>query len=293
MNGRPAVSVIVPFAGSEAQLTSLLAELQRLERNPDDELIVADNRATEPGRQAAGEVRVVPAPEVRAAGYARNCAASVASGEWLVFIDSDTHPRESLLDDYFDPPPGPATAVLAGGIVDVVPDGAGTAARHSARRAQMSHRVTLARPGTPYAQSGNCAVRASAFGAIGGFSELIRAGEDADLCFRLAEAGWQLEERPRASVEHPAPGSVRALLTQLASHGSGAAWLNDRYPTEFPPPRPRELAGRVVRCGRDALAALARGDREPAVMALLDLVTISAVDVGRLRSNRARRRPSI
>jgi GT2 family glycosyltransferase len=285
---RPALSVIVPFAGSDAELTRLVAELESLQRRPGDELIIADNRTLTAPARTTGDVRLLGTGEVAAPGYARNRAAGAAGGEWLVFLDADTRPGGSLLDLYFDPPPRATTAVLAGGIADV-PSSTSFAARHSAARSQMSHRVTLERRGTPYAQSANCAVRSSAFAAVGGFNERIRAGEDADLCFRLARAGWELEERPLAAVEHVTRGGMRALLAQLVLHGSGAAWLDARYPGEFPPPRPHELAARIAHAGRIVVPALMRGDRERAASAVLDLVTQNAFDLGRLRSNRARR----
>ena len=49
----------------------------------------------------------------------------------------------------------------------------------------MSQRNTLTGV-RPYAQTAHCAVRRSAFEAVGGFREDIRSGGDADLCFRLA-----------------------------------------------------------------------------------------------------------
>ena len=178
--------------------------------------------------------------------------------------------------------------MLAGGILDR-PGGSGLAARVSAERGHMSHRVTLERTGRPYAQTANCAVRRRAFDAVGGFDETARAGEDADLCFRLADAGWELEPRPGAMVDHITRDALPALLSQLVDHGRGAAWLKRRYPGEFPSPRPRELAGRLAHGARAALAAARRGDRRGASVALLEVASGAAFDLGRLLPNRPRR----
>ena len=169
----------------------------------------------------------------------------MAHGDWLVLVDADTRPAPDLVDRYFDPPPVGRIGVLAGGIADL-PGSSSSAARYAARRAQMSQRVTLGRAGTPYAQTANVAVRRAAFEEIGGFDEEARSGEDADLCFRLARAGWTLEERPAAVVEHPTRATLGELLAQVAHHGSGSAWLDKRYPGEF---REREPAASPAGCG--------------------------------------------
>lgn len=289
---RPSVSVIVPFAGRPEDLELLRVGLSAIELRAGDQILVADNR---PGAPAAGgpgggdRVVVCAADGWRSPGCARNLGARAAVGEWLVFIDADTVPSPSLLDAYFEPPPAEETAILAGGIVDVA-GSATLAARYTAERGHLSQRTTLDRRGHPYAQTANIAVRASAFRAVGGFLEYIQAGEDADLCFRLADAGWMLEERPAARVEHRTRDRVGPLLRQLVRHGSGAAWLNRRYPGEFPRPGPRELAGRTGRGLREAATALAAGKPETAERALLDLAGSAAFAIGRLCPNRARGR---
>lgn len=295
MQPRPPISVVVPFLGSEAELERLLATLERLDREPGDELIVADNRTSGGDPRSVGAVTVIPAGNVRSPGAARNRGAARASAEWLVFVDADTEPEPELLDAYFEPPPGERTAVLAGAIADVAAfDGlsppAGRAAQHVVARAQMSHGVTLDRPSFPYAQTANCAVRRRAFLEVGGFEERILAAEDADLCFRLAERGWGLEPRPAAGVRHLARADTRALLRQLARHGAGAAWCNRRHPGSFPAPTPWGLAARVARSAGRAARLRARGCPQQAHEAALEAAEALAFELGRLMPNRARAR---
>jgi GT2 family glycosyltransferase len=278
---RPAVSVIVPFAGSQDELRTVVARLRALRRGDWDELIVADNRASPVEPPELGPVRWLRAGGVAAPGTARNAGARAASGEWLVFVDADAEPGPGLLDAYFDPPPSDRVGVLAGGIDDVAAAGS-LVARYVTARAMMDHRTTLVHPHAPYAQTANCAVRREAFEALRGFDEGARWGEDADLSWRLRAAGWELEERPDARVAHRNRDTLRSLLSQQAGHGAGARWLNRAHPGSSPPPRPRELAGQV----RWFLGRAARaGDREAARFALLDLAARCAFEAGRLRTN--------
>jgi hypothetical protein len=264
------------------------ARLEALRRRPGDELIVADNRITQPAHRRIGAVDVHAAGAVRSPGFARNRGAARAGHEWLVFVDSDTDPEPTLLDAYFAPPPGAGTAVIAGAIDDRAA-GDGIAARYAVARAQMDQRVTLGRPAFAYAQTANCMFRRAAFTAVGGFDESIRAGEDADLCFRLGEAGWALEARPAAVVGHLTRATVAGSLRQLLTHGAGAGWCNRRHPGSFPPPRAAALAARIARATGHAASARARGDREEAAFAALDAAGALAFELGRLLPNRARR----
>lgn len=286
---RPPVSVIVPFAGSSDDLAVTAAALTALALGPGDELLIADNTGLVACPPLPPAMSVIPAAGLRAAGFARNRAAATAGGEWLVFLDADTRPVPHLLDAYFAPPPAAATGVLAGAIRDR-PGDTGAAARHAAARGQMRETATLRRRGRPYAQTANCAVRAEAFAAVGGFDEGARWGEDADLGFRLADAGWALEPRPDAIVEHLSRAGVGALLAQLSGHGAGAAWVQRRHPGEFPACGPAALLRRTLGGVRDAASALAGGDRAGAGAAVLGLMEMAAFESGRLRSNRPRGR---
>jgi mycofactocin glycosyltransferase len=287
---RPSVSVVVPFAGADHELEAVLEGLASLALTlaPGDEILLADNGpVAERTVPFPASIRRVVAGGIRAPGWARNCGAAEASGDWLVFLDADARPLPGLVEAHFTPAPGPDTAVLAGGICDT-PGGDTRTARHSAGRRQMSHDTTLRRTGTPYAQTANCAVRRAAFAAVGGFAAQARFGEDADLCWRLAAAGWGLEVRANALVEHASRASLPALLTQVAGHGAGAAWLERRYPGEFPAPGASAVVRRCARSAVTAGAALIRGRRTAAAGAAIELLETLAFAVGRRIPNRPR-----
>lgn len=289
MDERPAVSVVVPFRGSDAQLSELIDRLGALALRPSDELIVADNgpqASRSVGRDAPPHKRVT-ATGLASPGAARNAGAAIARSDWLVFIDADTDPQPDLLDAYFEYIPAPGTGVLAGAIQDVAEPGAGVFARHAAARGHLQQATTLIRT-WPYAQSANMAVRASAFDRVNGFEPDARAGEDADLCYRLAAVGFAIETRPAACVRHVARGSVTASLQQLARHGAGAAWCERRYPGSFPPESPSHLLRRIAHSARVSLRAVRAGQREQATFAALEIPETLAFEFGRHLSNAAR-----
>ena len=117
---------------------------------------------------------------------------------------------------------------------------------------------------------------------MGGFVDDIRSGGDADLCFRLREAGWELEPRPDASVDHASRRRLLGLLGQRARHGSGAEWLEQRYPG-FVGPRRRMigLARNLIEGAAGSAVSLVRGEGEQALVRLIDPVSNAAFDVGR------------
>ena len=84
--GRPAVSVVMPFAGDQTSAHLALQTLLDLETRPGDELILADNSASAP---AAEGVAVVQASSERSPAHARNVGARRAHSDWILFLDAD------------------------------------------------------------------------------------------------------------------------------------------------------------------------------------------------------------
>lgn len=289
---RPRVDVVVPFRGSPEALAQLGRALSSLRLGPADTLLVVDNT---PGHASAGAASPTRPPVIRAAerlspGYARNRGAERGRGEWLAFLDADTEPVPDLLERYFEPAPATDTVLLAGGIVDEpVPIGAPGSARYAYLRRTLSQDRTLARDEPlAFAQTANVACRRDAFEAIGGFREDIRAGEDADLSYRLKAAGGRIERREHASVLHHNRRKLRAFLAQAGLHGAGAAWLDRQYPGAFPA---RRRPGLVWWAIRTMVAGLARGalsgDRDPLVVGIYEPLWELAFEFGRSRPNQA------
>ncbi|MGH2871744.1 MAG: glycosyltransferase family 2 protein, partial [Solirubrobacteraceae bacterium] len=269
------VDVIVPFRGGRGALVTLLERLSALELGPECSATVVDNTAGGATMAVAGTavVRILAATERRSSYHARNIGAGRSSAAWLLFLDADVSSPPDLVRRYRMGEAAPDTAVLAGGIRDVSSGGRRReplASRYSRARRLIDQSNTLALR-APYAKTANCAVRRSAFEQVGGFVDGIRSGGDADLCFRLAQAGWGLEPRADAVVEHRSRTRLGELLAQRARHGSGAQWLEQRYPgfADAPVSGP-VLARRICTGAARAVSELGRGDREGALVAAID-----------------------
>jgi GT2 family glycosyltransferase len=286
---RPSVDVVVPFAGSAEALAGMLGALSALRLRDGDTLTLVDNRpaAALPLPASSNAARMVRAPERQSSYFARNRGAEAGSAPWLVFLDADARPDPGLLDAYFEPEPVGAIGVIAGAVIDAhAPEDAALASRFAAARRPMAQEMTL-REGLGYAQTANCAVRRAAFDAIDGFTEGIRSGGDADLCFRLQRAGWGLEYRQAAQAVHENRDTLSALLRQRARHGAGAAWLDQRYPGRFPASRRLGLVAWAARDIPRAARDYGRGEREAARHALVDLAAGWAFELGRHLPNTA------
>lgn len=72
-------------------------------------------------------------------------------------------------------------------------------------------------------------------GDAGPFDASLRYGEDVDLVWRLAEAGWRVRYDPSASISHAEPVTWARLLARRFRYGCSAAPLARRHPGQVPP----------------------------------------------------------
>ena len=113
------ISIVVPAYNEARGLAATLASIRRATAAFDargwaHETIVCDNNSTdgtaEIAREAGATVVFEPVNQI---SRARNAGATRASGDWLVFVDADSHPSPELFADAAD---AIATGVcLAGG----------------------------------------------------------------------------------------------------------------------------------------------------------------------------------
>ena len=87
-----------------------------------------------------------------------------------------------------------------------------------------------------YVPAATILCRTEAVRSLGGFDDLMRVGEDVDLVWRMAEAGWRSwYAGDEGWVTHPVRPDIGAALHQRITYGSSAAALELRHPGAVAP----------------------------------------------------------
>lgn len=202
------ISIVIPAFNEEkllpATLESVRAAAQAMAaRRWDCEVIVCDNNSTDNTAEiarAAG-ARVVFEP-VNQIGRARNCGAKAAAGEWLVFIDADSHPSRELFEDVCE--------VIAGG--GCLAGGCTFRLDKRDRFGDMLTAIwnTISRV-RKWAAGSFIVCEATAFREVGGFSAELFAGEELDLFKRLHKLARKRRKRIVILHKHPLVTSARKV----------------------------------------------------------------------------------
>ena len=205
---RVKISVIVPAFNEEKLLGASLAEINAaattfLARGWSYELIVCDNNSTDRtaaiARAAGAQVVFEPVNQI---ARARNAGASIATGDWLVFVDADTHPSEKLFADVAEKIA--AGNVLAGGVT-IRLDEQLLVAGFITQFWNYSSRLTRLMAGS------FIFVEAAAFRQVGGFSHEFFAAEELDLSLRLKKLARESKRKIVILHRHPIKTSARKM----------------------------------------------------------------------------------
>jgi len=148
----------------------------------------------------------------------------------VAFVDSDTCPTPGWLSTLLTHFSDPATGAVAPRIA--VPTGDRALSAYEAVRSPLDLGAApgIVAPGqrVGFVPAAALVVRRSAL--TSGFDVTMRFGEDVDLVWRLAAAGWTVRYEPSARVEHPHRSDVRGWLAQRVAYGSSAGPLAARHP---------------------------------------------------------------
>ena len=202
------ISIIVPAFNEERLLGASLAQIQSAAkafaaRNWSVELIVCDNNSTDRtadiARAAGAMVVFEPVNQI---GRARNAGAAAATGDWLVFVDADSHPGAELFAEVADQMV--SGQCLAGGAIIRLDEKffAATLITHF-----WNWTSRLGR----WLAGSFIFVEAAAFRQIGGFSQELFAAEELDLSQRLKKIARARRRRLVILHRHPILTSARKM----------------------------------------------------------------------------------
>ncbi|MGH7950892.1 MAG: glycosyltransferase [Limisphaerales bacterium] len=202
------ISIVIPAFNEERLLGESLAQINSaakvfIRKNWEVELIVCDNNSTdrtaEIARVAGATVVFEPINQI---ARARNSAAAAASGDWLIFVDADSHPGAELFSDA-------AEQMISGNCL------AGGATIRLDEKHFVANAIT---------QLWNAASRifklfagsfifcdAAAFRKVGGFDNEFFAAEELDLSKRLQKLARQTGKRIVILHRHPLLTSARKM----------------------------------------------------------------------------------
>lgn len=207
------LSVIVPVRNGSACVGALLDSLsaQTTVGLAGCEFIAVDDASDDATPEILARypwLRVVRHEARRGAGAARNSGARAAAGDVLIFLDADTRLRDPdfLVRCAAFLAAHPDYAALSGCYYDRNPGSRGFARYLDACEAAM-RAAALDRPAPGSLSGCVCALRKTAFDAVGGFSEDPRVVlEDPDIGCRLSVAGYRHWLSGELRVEHRQPG---------------------------------------------------------------------------------------
>lgn len=228
----PTFSVVMPVYNERGHLRETLSSvLAALEAYGHGEFIVVDNGSTDGSWQILQELQddltaLLRRPDATVSA-ARNAGASRANGDYLAFVDADC----IVVESYFYR----AAEVFS----EISPAAAGSWYRPSPDAGWLErtwYRLhALERRGSVASiNGGNLIVDERAFWRVGGFEEELQTGEDAELCQKLRDQGFDLYEAPALEAVHLGnPDTVTSFYRQQVWHAIGMSgtmrgWIPDR-----------------------------------------------------------------
>lgn len=200
------ISVVVPAFNEERGLAASLRSIRDglcafEDAGWSSELIVCDNNSTDRtaaiAREAGAHVVFEPVNQI---SRARNAGAAPATGDWLLFVDADSHPSPALFTDVLNAIT--SGRCLAGGST-VCFDQPDTAVALMGSSWNVISRVMR------WVAGSFIFCNAAVFREIGGFSQALYAAEEIDLSRRLKRLARQRGQRVEILHRHPLLTSAR------------------------------------------------------------------------------------
>jgi glycosyltransferase involved in cell wall biosynthesis len=234
------ISIVIPVKDNQNGIDCFLSSMLSSENLP-KEIIIVDNNSTNPTtlKQAYRDSHipiVLISCKAKGPAAARNYGATIASGDWLLFTDSDCIPSDSFLLGYVHSADG--SIGYAGSVKSFNQDSISKYYEDQ----QILIPLSWSNGHSPsYLVTANCLVWKRAFERVGGFDEriTIAGGEDVDLGFRLCEVG-RLSFALKSVVFHNFNDGLIGFVERFVRYGIGNRLVSDFHhldlkPRRFPP----------------------------------------------------------
>jgi N-acetylglucosaminyl-diphospho-decaprenol L-rhamnosyltransferase len=240
------VSVVIVNHNTRQELQACLGSL---EQGKVAKVVVVDNRSSD---GSVGMVRsnfpwVTLFSNTSNLGYgaAANQAIAACTTPYVLLLNSDTCLQDGALEalgGYLDQHPQAALVgprlINSGGILEAscypFPTPLDTFLENSLSAIFLGRLIRRYVPGirrlylrtwphdaariVPWVKGAAMAIRREAFNAVGGFDEAFYMYfEDADLCWRLTKAGWQIHFAPVTTVMHIGGASTKQVRAKMAA----------------------------------------------------------------------------
>lgn len=229
----PKVSVIICSYNGGNTTESCLRSMGKI-RYPDFEVVFVDDGSTDNTQQIVAKFPWVRNIQQKNMGlsFARNVGMQNATGEIIVYTDSDCEADEDWL--YYLVMPMVRGGHIGAGGPNLIPDEGSWVADCVGLSPGGPTHVMLDDRTAEHVPGCNMGFWRWAAMDINGFdSQFRKAGDDVDFIWRLQHRGGSIGFAPAAQVWHYRRNSIKAYLKQQRGYGEAEALLKYKHPDHF------------------------------------------------------------
>lgn len=235
------VSIVVPAYNAEDVLPTCIDALLSQTSIPktaeivivddgsrDDTVKIAESRV-EDALAKGFRLVVLRQPKNAGPAAARNRGAFEATGDVVIFTDSDCEPLPHWLGEMLSPFADETVSAVKGAYLSKQPE---LGARFAQAEFEERYRLLAAAETVDVVFSYSAAFRSKVFRELEGFDSRfpVADNEDTDLSWRLTEAGHKIVFNPRAELYHRHVPSVSTYLKKKVSRGYWRMVVYRRFP---------------------------------------------------------------
>ncbi len=250
MAEKPFVSIISPVRNAERTIDTTIQYLLNVDYPRDRmEIVFADGGSTDKTLEIIKKwqeqykfISLVPVPDSKSPGHARNAALKVVKGEIILFTDGDCAPHKDWVDKMVEPfIKDPQVGMVGGEVFTLRTDANNDTETYCEATGFLSigDRVGMKNGGyypeikkdlpseingsqtCPFFATANAAVSKKAAMAIGNEFWHDPTGEDVDFNLRVLKKGFKLFFQPSAIVDHMHRATPQMFYKQLYGYGYG------------------------------------------------------------------------